>query len=124
MKEFLKLKIYYIFYRFLILIIFLLGIKFIYDFSLMNHSVDISNNSDIKYDKFVLNPRVRIEDDGFDYIQADRGYLNEDNYVFENVNMSGDFGDITSGRLDIKDNKNILEFTINPKFIIYIDNLQ
>ncbi len=124
MKEFLKLKIYYIFYRFLILIIFLLGIKFIYDFSLMNHSVDISNNSDIKYDKFVLNPRVQIEDDGFDYIQADRGYLNEDNYVFENVNMSGDFGDITSGRLDIKDNKNILEFTINPKFIIYIDNLQ
>ena len=123
MKEFLKLKIYYIFYRFLILVIFLLGVKFVYDFSLMNHDINIAGDSDIEYDRFVLNPRVQIENDGFEYIQADRSYLNEDSYVFENVSMSGDFGNITSGRLDVKDNKNILEFTINPDFTIYIDEL-
>lgn len=123
MKEFLKLKIYYIFYRFLILVIFLLGVKFIYDFSLMNHDISIIGDGDVEYNRFVLNPRVQIENDGFEYIQADRGYLNEDSYVFENVSMSGDFGDITSGRLDVKDNKNILEFTINPDFTIYIDEL-
>ena len=123
MKGFLKLKIYYIFYRFLILIIFLLGVKFIYDFSLMNHDISIIGDGDVEYNRFVLNPRVQIENDGFEYIQADRGYLNEDSYVFENVSMSGDFGDITSGRLDVKDNKNILEFTINPDFTIYIDEL-
>ncbi len=89
----------------------------------MNHDISIIGDGDVEYNRFVLNPRVQIENDGFEYIQADRGYLNEDSYVFENVSMSGDFGDITSGRLDVKDNKNILEFTINPDFTIYIDEL-
>ena len=34
------------------------------------------------------------------------------------------FGDITSGQLEIKDNKNILEFTINPNFTIYLNNIE
>ena len=81
------------------------------------------SKNDIKYNKTILDPRIQIEDNGFEYIKADKGYLNEDDYVFENVNMSGDFGNITAGRLDIKNNKNILEFTINPNFTIYIDEM-
>lgn len=123
MKEFLKLKIYYIFYRLLILIVFLLTIKFIYDFSLMNNDIIIASKKDVEYNRFLLNPRVQVENDGFEYIEADKGYLNENGYIFENVKMSGDFGDITSGKLDVKDNKNLLEFTINPDFTIYIDEL-
>jgi len=121
MKEFLKLKIYFIFYRILILIILLLCAKFIYDFSLMNQEAVNIVNSNIKYNEFIRNPRIQMEENGFTYIKADLGYLRDNDYVFENVNMSGDFGNITSGKLEITDNKSEFTFTINPNVIIYIE---
>ena len=38
--------------------------------------------------------------------------------------MKGYFGDIEAGKLEIKDNKNILEFTIKPNFTIYLNNIE
>lgn len=115
-----KVRNYYFLYCTFALLLLLVFAKFTYDFYLMNSKI----TSSIKFrvvqqDKLVLNPRVQIEDDGFTYIEANKGYYEDDVYVFEDVKMKGKFGNITSGKLEIKDDKNILEFTDKPKFIIY-----
>lgn len=121
----LKLRFYYLFYKVLILLVFLLGGKFAYDFYVMNVSVNDSNcEEDIKYEKIVIMPRVQVQAKNFEYTKADRGYLGGPDYFFENVDMTGDLGDITAGKLDVIDSKNVLIFTEKPSFTIYLNELE
>ncbi len=123
MTKYGKLKIIYCLYLLLILMVIALIAKFIIDFYSMAKDIDASNNTKVEFNKFIINPRLQSYEENFTYIEADRGYLNYDNYIFENVVMHGSFGTIKSGKLDVKDNKNIFEFTIDPDFTIYIDNI-
>ena len=45
-------------------------------------------------------------------------------YLFNDIKMHGYFGDVKAGQLEIKDDKNILEFTIEPNFTIYLNNIE
>ena len=121
-----RIKIFYFLYIFLIMVIFFIILKFVVDFCKMSNEKILSNKKNVvEENRFVLNPRVQVENNGkFEYVESEKGFLNNTEYLFENIKMNGYFGDITSGQLEIKDNKNILEFTINPNFTIYLNNIE
>lgn len=90
-----------------------------------NEKINLNSYSEIEENRFILKPRIQIENEGkFEYIESDKGFLKDNEYLFNNIKMSGYFGDISAGKLEIKDNKNILKFTINPNFTIYLNNIE
>lgn len=94
--------------------------KFVVDFCVMGRNTAVkTNKSGLLTDKFILKPRYQTQINGYNYIQAEKGYLNNNDYIFENIKMTGDFGDITSGKLEINEDKNLFIFTEKPNFIIY-----
>ncbi len=119
-----ELKLFYFLYIILILLIISIIAKFIVDFYSLNKKVDAPIQKKVELSKFVLKPRVQTYENHFEYIEADRGYLNNDDYIFENVKTHGYFGVIKSGKLEVKDKKNIFIFTENPNFTIYLDNIK
>ena len=85
----------------------------------------IEDKNIVKNNDFIENPRVQLEnDEKFEYIESKNGFLNDESYIFNDIKMKGYFGDIEAGKLEIKDNKNILEFTIKPNFTIYLNNIE
>lgn len=120
-----RIKCFYFVYVLLIIITILIIIKFLFDFYKMTVETNIIEDKNIvKNNDFIENPRVQLESDGkFEYIESRNGLLNDESYIFNDIKMTGYFGDIEAGKLEIKDNKNILEFTIKPNFTIYLNNI-
>lgn len=119
-----KLKLFYILYLLLIFLTISICVKFVVDFCLMSKDIKISpDNTKKDFNKFIVKPAFQTYKDGFEYIEADKGYLNQGEYIFENVDSYGDLGIVKSGKVKIKDNKNNIEFTENPSFVIYLDNI-
>lgn len=128
MQKKLRLKIsYFAFFVFIVIILAIL-LKFVFDFYFINKSVKIEKgeNNQKSNSKIIVNPRVQINQDGLNYITAETGYLDYDNdkYNFEKVEMTSNFGYITSGKLEIRNNKKFFEFTENPNFTIYLKNVE
>lgn len=121
-----RIKCFYFVYVLLIIITILIIIKFLFDFYKMTVETNIIEDKNIvKNNDFIAKPRVQLENDGkFEYIESKNGFLNDESYIFNDIKMKGYFGDIEAGKLEIKDNKNILEFTIKPNFTIYLNNIE
>ena len=123
MKYFYKLKLIFCLYALLIMSVSVFFGKVIYDFCSTTKDIEDSFIEDVHVDKIIIKPRVQSYENGFIYMESDDGYLNYNNYVFNNVKIEGYFGTITAGKLKIKNNKNIFEFTKKPKFTINIDEI-
>lgn len=122
-----RIKIFYIVYLVLIIITSLIVVKFVIDFYKLSIETIVAENNKYLDDenKFIVRPRVQLENDGkFEYIESKNGFLKEDGYLFNDIKMHGYFGDVKAGQLEIKDDKNILEFTIEPNFTIYLNNIE
>lgn len=121
-----RIKCFYFVYVLLIIITILIIIKFLFDFYKMTVETSIVEDKNIiKNNDFIAKPRVQLENDGkFEYIESKNGFLNDETYIFNDIKMTGYFGDIEAGKLEIKDDKNIFEFTIKPNFTIYLNNIE
>lgn len=122
-----RVKFFYFINLILVVITVAILIKFIVDFCQLNIETSFNNNDTyiINDDRFIVKPRIQLEDgEKFEYIESENGFLQEDGYLFNNINMNGYFGNVKAGKLEIKDNKNIFEFTIQPNFTIYLNNIE
>ena len=121
-----RIKCFYFVYVLLIIITILIIIKFLFDFYKMTVETNIIEDKYIvDSENFIEKPRVQLENDGkFEYIQSRNGFLNEEEYIFNDIEMKGYFGDVKAGKLEIKDDKNIFEFTVQPNFTIYLNNIK
>ncbi len=74
----------------------------------------------------ILNPRFQVNsDNGLEYIQSERGYIkNNEDFLFENVNINTSFSYVSSGKAEIIEDKNILNLEENPKVIIYLNDIE
>ena len=60
-----RIKIFYFLYIFLIMVIFFIILKFIVDFCKMSNEKILSNKKNVvEENRFVLNPRVQVENNG------------------------------------------------------------
>ena len=117
MKKTFILKTYNIFHKILLIILLILLTKLVLDFYNKNKNI----NS--KINKEIYNPQLQLDDNGFQFIQAEKGTeINNKEYILYNVKTNGDFAEASSGILKITDNKNTFTFTENPKFRLYINN--
>lgn len=109
----------------LLIIIFAILLKFSFDFYHSNKVVsEVTLNDNVKHSKFIMQPRLQINSNKFKYLKASKGFIDADsNYVFENVESYGFYGNINAGKLVISENENVFEFTINPNFTINIDSI-
>ena len=119
------MRTYSLIYRVLIGIAFLILFNFVFDFYYLSRSaVKIKSKANTECSKVIIKPRLQINDDNFEYTKATKGFKNPNfSYVFENVDSDGYYGNINAGKLTIKEEENILEFTDNPQFNIYVDLL-
>jgi hypothetical protein len=117
------MRIYNFLYYFLIGLIFLVLSKFVFGFYYLSKNVTKTEpTAVVQYEKLILKPRLQMNGNKFEYITALKGFMESDSsYIFENVISNGYYGNISAGKLVIKDNENVLEFTENPKLNIYVD---
>ncbi|HSQ97168.1 MAG TPA: hypothetical protein VLL98_00425 [Rickettsiales bacterium] len=118
------LKIYNNIYYILVFLIFLCIIKFISDFYSKNKNVIKNKNNVVQYQNIIIKPQLQFNDNGFQFVEAEQGIETEGNYIFTNVYTYGDFGKASAEKLEVMDKQNILEFTGNPKFTIYINKIK
>lgn len=118
------LKIYSYIYYILILLTFLFIVKFISDFYSNNTNKRKEKNDVTEYKNIILKPKLQFDNGGFQFIEAESGQESNQEYTFNNVKTYGDFGKASAGKLEVKDNQNILEFTENPKFTIYTNKVK
>lgn len=125
MKKTFILKTYNIFHKILLLLLVLLVVKLIIDFSNKNrNSKSQKDNFNSKINKEIYNPQIQLDDNGFQFIQAEKGTeISNKEYMLYNVKTNGDFAEASSGMLEITNNKNTFTFTENPKFRLFINNL-
>ncbi|MDD2840065.1 MAG: hypothetical protein PHY80_02960 [Rickettsiales bacterium] len=124
MKKILTLKIYNYFHYILIVLIFACITKFVLDFYNKNKDVIKSSNNIVEYQNIILEPRLQFNDKGFQFVEAEQGIENNQNYTYTNVKTYGDFGEASAGQLEITDNQNVLTFTENPSFTIYTNKIK
>lgn len=124
MKKTFILKTYNIFHKILLLSLVILVVKLIIDFSNKSRNLNSQkNNFNSKINKEIYNPQLQLDDNGFQFIQAEKGAeISDKEYILYNVKTNGDFAEASSGILKITDNKNTFTFTENPKFRLYINN--
>jgi hypothetical protein len=124
------MKFYKILCNFLYFSLFLIIAKFGYDYHILNKKNEIKKiTENYKYKKEIDNPRIQVDGDNFGYVVATRGFVENENkaneyYIFENVDLQGDLLKIKADKLEIKNNRNIFEFTEYPKVKIYLDKLE
>jgi len=129
MNKKVRLKFYYFIYLLLIFLIFIIVIKFVHDFYYLDKKNNLISSKEYNTTddlKFIINPRIQSNKNGFSYVTAENGYLDYDNdkYIFNNVEMTSSFGHMISKKLEVTDDKNIFKFTGNPKFTIYLNNIK
>lgn len=125
MKHTQSLYKFYIVYISLSILSLLILFKFALDFYLLNRRNTFYNETgNITNTKYIINPRIQLDTKTFSYITSDRGYVDEANYIFENINMQGDFGMATSKKLLVDFNKNVFTFIDKPDFTFNINNLK
>lgn len=125
MKHTQSLYKFYIVYISLSILSLLILFKFALDFYLLNRRNTFYNETgNITNTKYIINPRIQLDTKSFSYITSDRGYVDEANYIFENINMQGDFGMATSKKLLVDFNKNVFTFIDKPDFTFNINNLK
>lgn len=111
-------------YYFLIVLVILLFVKFYADFYRLKIKQVANSYTNENFDEFIIEPRLQVQNnEGFQYIEAKSGTVDEsEGYTFEDVKLTGDYGKITSGKLRISNDKKTWDFTVKPKFMIYVDN--
>ena len=84
-----------------------------------------TNSIHSKINKEIYNPQLQLDDNGFQFIQAEKGAeISDKEYILYNVKTNGDFAEASSGMLEITNNKNTFTFTENPKFRLYINEFK
>lgn len=126
MKKTFILKTYNIFHKILLIILLILLTKLVLDFYNKNKNINSQiKNINSKINKEIYNPQLQLDDNGFQFIQAEKGTeINNKEYILYNVKTNGDFAEASSGMLEITNNKNKFTFTGNPKFRLYIGELR
>ena len=126
MKKTFILKAYNIFHKILLIISFILLAKLIVDFCHKNKNINSKTNRiNSIINKEIYSPQLQLEDNGFQFIQAEKGVeINDKEYILYNVKTNGDFAEASSGMLEITNNKNTFTFTENPKFRLYINEFK
>lgn len=126
MKKTFILKTYNIFHKILLLSLVILVAKLIIDFSNKSRNQNLQkNNFNSKINKEIYNPQLQLDDNGFQFIQAEKGAeISDKEYILYNVKTNGDFAEASSGMLEITNNKNTFTFTENPKFRLYINEFK
>ena len=126
MKKTFILKTYNIFHKILLLSLVILVAKLIIDFSNKSRNPNSQkNNFNSKINKEIYNPQLQLDDNGFQFIQAEKGAeISNKEYILYNVKTNGDFAEASSGMLEITNNKNTFTFIENPKFRLYINEFK
>lgn len=126
MKKTFILKTYNIFHKILLIILLVLLVKLAIDFYNRSKNITSQTNSiHSKINKEIYNPQLQLDDNGFQFIQAEKGIeIDDKEYILYNVKTNGDFAEGSSGMLEITNNKNTFTFTENPKFRLYINEFK
>ena len=126
MKKTFILKTYNIFHKILLIILLVLLVKLAIDFYNRSKNITSQTNSiHSKINKEIYNPQLQLDDNGFQFIQAEKGAeISDKEYILYNVKTNGDFAEASSGMLEITNNKNNFTFTENPKFRLYINEFK
>ena len=87
MKKTFILKTYNIFHKILLLSLVILVTKLIIDFSNKSRNQNLQkNNFNSKINKEIYNPQLQLDDNGFQFIQAEKGAeISDKEYILYNV---------------------------------------
>jgi len=108
--------------HFLILLVIIFTVKIAIDFDARNQSATSEKRDKIYIDgNYIINPRLQVESDDFKYVVATKGFVNDnDEYTFEKIHVTCDYGTITAGRLMVSKNADTLVFDDQVKFTVYL----
>ena len=117
-------KVYYI-YLFIIFFSFLILLKIIFDFVLINY-FQSKNFVSVENDEYIIEPMVNFYTDNHNLntIIATKGYFDKEinEYIFFDVNIKTEYGLASSKRLNINYECDVFSFVEKSNFSIYIDD--